>query len=219
LARNGRLSTSVLAPIPGGNLRRDCANAWNAMNAESVRRFNTALRPLGPDSSYRTLDRQVYWRNWWCSRGKCSNAAVPGTSNHGLGIAVDVASRRTRWIIDQIGRKYGWSKAWSDAPNEWWHLRWRPGRYAAVDEWKRHTRPTLRYGDRGHDVRYLQYRLRAHGHTRAPAKGKPGRGKFGRSTRVATIRFQRRFRLPPDGVVGPRTWSALNQRPKPKKKK
>ena len=32
---------------------------------------------------------QVWWRNYYCSIGQCGNAAVPGTSKHGTGHAVD----------------------------------------------------------------------------------------------------------------------------------
>src|SRR4051794_17293481 len=38
---------------------------------------------------YRDYAGQVYWRTWWCHVGKCGNAAVPGTSNHGWGKAID----------------------------------------------------------------------------------------------------------------------------------
>jgi hypothetical protein len=40
-------------------------------------------------SCYRDYDMQVWWRNYYCSIGKCGNAAVPGTSKHGTGHAVD----------------------------------------------------------------------------------------------------------------------------------
>src|SRR3954464_1250795 len=75
---NGRLSERALAPIPGGRLRRDAAAAWNAMNAESERRFGVTLRPRGPKASYRTYAQQVLLRRYWCARGRCDNAAVPG---------------------------------------------------------------------------------------------------------------------------------------------
>lgn len=29
--------------------------------------------------------------------------------------------------LDDNGRPLGWAKAWSDAPGEWWHIRFRPG--------------------------------------------------------------------------------------------
>jgi D-alanyl-D-alanine carboxypeptidase len=131
MARNGRLPPNLLAPIPGGSLSKEAAGAWNAMSAESQRRFGVVLRTNGPDSSYRTFDRQVYWRNWWCAKGKCGNAAVPGTSNHGLGLAVDVP-QQVRSIIDRIGEPFGWAKRWSDAPHESWHVKYRSGIFAGA---------------------------------------------------------------------------------------
>lgn len=41
------------------------------------------------ESCYRSYDGQIWWRNYYCSIGKCQNAATPGTSKHGLGRAVD----------------------------------------------------------------------------------------------------------------------------------
>jgi LAS superfamily LD-carboxypeptidase LdcB len=35
----------------------------------------------------------VWWRDYYCSIGKCQNAAVAGTSKHGLGRAVDFEDR------------------------------------------------------------------------------------------------------------------------------
>lgn len=60
-------------------------------------------------------------------------AAHPGTSNHGAGIAVDVATPSMRAMIDHIGARYGWEKRTSDAPSEWWHLKWREGSWHGSD--------------------------------------------------------------------------------------
>ena len=89
-------------------------------------------RPGGDDSSYRTFARQVFWRRWWTSQGKPGNAAVPGRSNHGEGIAVDVPATRHQNTINAIGAAYGWQKRWSDAAHEPWHFKWRAGDYPAV---------------------------------------------------------------------------------------
>jgi peptidoglycan hydrolase-like protein with peptidoglycan-binding domain len=65
------------------------------------------------------------------------------------------------------------------------------------------TRPTLGLGDQGPDVRYLQERLVAQGHPVGVD------GFFGRQTEAAVRAFQRGRGLTADGIVGPRTWQAL----------
>lgn len=59
-------------------------------------------------------------------------------------------------------------------------------------------RPTLKRGDSGVDVRYLQKLL-----------GIPVDGLFGRGTEIAVKKAQREHRLFADGVVGAYTWAAL----------
>lgn len=129
---NGRLSRSELASISGGFLRKDAAAAWNAMCAAAAKQGRAVPRPGGPDSSYRTFARQQAMKRMWTAQGKPQNAATPGTSNHGLGIAVDVPSPAQRATINAIGTAFGWQKRWSDASHEAWHLKWRPGDYPAV---------------------------------------------------------------------------------------
>jgi hypothetical protein len=131
MAANGLLNPADLAPIAGGQLRKDAAASFNAMNVEARKR-GVELRPTGSKSSYRTLaQQQELWDLYTSGRGNL--AAHPGTSNHGLGIAVDLATPQMRAVVDQIGRKYGWSKEWSDAPSEWWHLKYRPGIWTGPD--------------------------------------------------------------------------------------
>jgi hypothetical protein len=83
-------------------------------------------------SSYRTFDQQVYLRRLYES-GRGSLAAIPGTSNHGWGTAVDLATTAMRTMVDRIGVKYGWSKQWSDAQSEWWHILYQAGHYSGPD--------------------------------------------------------------------------------------
>jgi hypothetical protein len=133
VASNGKLPASDLAPIAGGQLAKanHCAASWNAMNVEA-RRLGVELRPTGSRSSYRSYaDQQYFWNEYQAGRGNL--AAKPGTSNHGLGLAVDVATQQMRQMIDRIGRKYGWAKDWSDAPSEWWHLKYRAGVWSGAD--------------------------------------------------------------------------------------
>ena len=131
MAANGKLPASALAPIAGGQLAKQAAAAWNAMNVEARKR-GVELRPTGSKSSYRTYAQQVELYNLYLA-GKGALAAVPGTSNHGLGVAVDVATQQMRSTIDSIGAKFGWAKRWSDAPSEWWHLKYKSGVWSGRD--------------------------------------------------------------------------------------
>lgn len=131
MAENGRLPDSALAPIAGGRLEKSAAAGFNAMNVESRKRYGVELRPTGSMSSYRTYAQQQYLWNVYQNGGNL--AAIPGTSNHGWGLAVDFATPQMRSIVDQIGAQYGWSKSWSDAPSEWWHIKYQGGHYGGKD--------------------------------------------------------------------------------------
>jgi hypothetical protein len=82
---NGALPASALCPLwqaPGASLRPSAATAFDAMSKEYARQFGTAICV---SDSYRTLAEQIAVK---ASRGKW--AATPGTSKHGLGLAVDL---------------------------------------------------------------------------------------------------------------------------------
>lgn len=66
------------------------------------------------------------------------------------------------------------------------------------------ARPTLRQGSRGAAVATLQKALRAHGATLTVDSS------FGASTRASVTAFQSSLSLSADGVVGARTWKALD---------
>jgi hypothetical protein len=134
---NGQLPGSVLAPITRcvngerGRLRKDAAEAFLAMNAESERRYGVTLCAASSRVTYRDRAAQDFFWHLYVS-GRGALAARPYTSNHGLGLAIDLATPAMRRIVDEIGEKYGWAKKWSDAPGEFWHLKWREGDYPAV---------------------------------------------------------------------------------------
>ena len=137
--RNGALPQSALAPITlaadgkQAYLRKDAAEAFMAMNEESERRFGVTLKATSPRAAYRSLaDQQYFWDLY--KRGQGNLAAQPGTSNHGLGLAIDLATQQMRDIVDRIGEPYGFAKKWSDAQSEWWHTKWREGNYKVVEE-------------------------------------------------------------------------------------
>lgn len=209
---NGQIPAAALTPIPGGRLRKDAAQAWNAMDALAVRLYG---RHLGVVDSYRPLGHPGdFNRGVWSQYAADEKyrfhggnlAAKPGTSNHGLGLAVDV-DRWTRWFIDHHGRAFGWAKAWSDAQSEWWHIKWRAGAYPAV---RAHATFTpLRHGATGDRVKWVQRSLRRHGFKSVAGPGQKGYGFFGDATTSAVKRYQKAHNLKADGIVGKSTWAKL----------
>lgn len=216
MASNGQLPASALRPIPGnGQLRNDAARAYIALHLLASRKGVSMVITEGAiRRTYRPLSAQ--WLAWnTLPRGQ---AAYPGTSNHGWGLAVDLMSFAQRRMVDLYGAAFGWSKRWSDAAHEWWHLKFRPGVWIPP-RWPR----TIRKGSSGPTVERLQHLLRQRARDKnhpkdhpfwdVPAHGEPGHGYFGRTTRRAVVKFQEANKLTADGVVGPTTWRALGVRP------
>jgi hypothetical protein len=80
------------------NEKADLLNAMlanaNAAGVALAPEESSYLPPGAPGpprimSCYRDYEMQVWWRDYYCSIGQCGNAAVPGTSKHGTGHAVD----------------------------------------------------------------------------------------------------------------------------------
>jgi len=120
-------STDTSSGTPLGDIWCPCgtlhlipaaADSFNAMRQASLDQFGIDLYPAGPLSAYRTYDQQAYLYNLYLS-GKGAPANPPGTSEHNLGIAVDLADPAMRNVVDQIGSSFGWA---GTAPTEWWHV-------------------------------------------------------------------------------------------------
>lgn len=204
---NGRLPASALAPIPGGQLRKDAALRWNAMCFYLRAHGRPIPMPNGPMSSYRTMAGQVFLRNQWCARGACQNAAVPGSSNHGWGIAVDTQGS----ICDSVPQ-FGFHKRFSDAPWESWHRKW--GGFGSTAGGPKPPRVLRRGSHPGMDVSTLKLRLRR---IRRPG-GVDRRywsgacdGRYGLRVRRAVRAFQRDHHMTADGIVGPKTAAAIKR--------
>jgi LysM repeat protein len=112
-------TSPIYCPCGAVYLASNAAAGWEAMRQESLRLYGTDLYPDGTLSGYRSYAQQLYLYNLYLS-GQGNLAAVPGTSSHEYGIAIDVAEPYMRTIVDQIGANYGWAK--TEAPDEWWHL-------------------------------------------------------------------------------------------------
>jgi LysM repeat protein len=108
-------------PSPYGELHLApaAADAWNAMRAEALAVYGVDIYPGGPLSAYRTYEQQAELHESFLA-GLGAPANPPGSSSHELGTAVDVETPEMRWVIDQIGWKYGWGKV--HGPGEWWHV-------------------------------------------------------------------------------------------------
>jgi len=119
---NGRIPQSALASVPGSPgeylLKGAVHDSFVAMRAAAARDGVT----LKVADGYRPIARQRYWRNWWCGRGMCFRAAVPGTSNHGKGQAIDfvLGPGVYNWL-SRHAHTYGWSHAEGARVGEAWH--------------------------------------------------------------------------------------------------
>lgn len=123
---NGFLEAGSLCPLdgaPGHALRADAAAAFNRMTAAALAERGSRLCV---NDSYRSYAGQVS-----VFRRTPQLAAVPGTSRHGLGVAVDVGcggerfgSSTYRWLKANA-RRFGWvHPAWAEPGGsmpEPWH--------------------------------------------------------------------------------------------------
>ncbi|MDL2289360.1 peptidoglycan-binding protein [Clostridia bacterium OttesenSCG-928-F22] len=79
-----------------------------------------------------------------------------------------------------------------------------PDTWAKLDVDTATKHPTLRKGDKGDDVVYLQQQLNAQGYDAGQEDGI-----FGTNTYNAVIRLQEAAGISTDGIVGAKTWAAL----------
>jgi cell wall-associated NlpC family hydrolase len=120
---NGQIPADQLCSIGGGHrLRCDAAAAYSAMSAAYAATFGS---PLCITDSYRSLGAQVD-----AHHRKPRITAVPGTSNHGWGLAVDLCgginvfgTAQTAWMQVNAGH-YGWlhpdwAQAGGQNPEPW----------------------------------------------------------------------------------------------------
>ena len=153
--KNGELNPALLRDIkaPAGKMHHLAATAWNCLQLAAFFE-GIELKHVG---AYRPLDRQVamfnerysatktprkpevtrkYQGKTWYLKPGMAPAGTPGTSNHGWGLAIDVASasgKRLEWLLGDgfmtcNALKYGFSWEVKDGANaEAWHIRYVAG--------------------------------------------------------------------------------------------
>lgn len=129
-ASNGRIPASALVSLLGVQLRADAAAMLAQLSAAFKAQYGRDIRCA---QGYRDYAGQVAMKAMWASRGMPNNAAAPGTSNHGLGLAVDVAGPESQagteqhdWLVANAPR-FGWlwpcnMRPGGIGPHESWHF-------------------------------------------------------------------------------------------------
>jgi hypothetical protein len=125
---NGKIPDTVLCPLPqpGEQLRADAAAAFIELDGAFRSEFG---RPMCVTDSYRPYHEQVRLFQEMLP----GMAARPGTSAHGLGIAVDLCggvnqlgTAEHQWMLDN-GPSYGWDNPdWARGGFEPWHWEFTP---------------------------------------------------------------------------------------------
>ena len=219
MASNGKIPKSQLVRVYHPSLELylspKAAASWNTMRMTSRRWLKVDVYPGGPDSAYRTVARQQYWRNWWCAQGNCGNAAAVGTSNHGNGEAVDLPTRKMRWAVDRVGERFGWAKKWSDGAQEWWHIKHASGHWDRPDIGIDINNPIVRHGSGGIGQSWAVKKAQSHLVRHGFLAKSHAKGEFGTATLIAAKKFQKAAGLKSDGVVGAKTWAALRRKQTP----
>ena len=168
--------------------------------------------------AYKQFGESIYhgsntiWRQYCSRQGKLRNgqrcdgiALRPGTAvfllndtgRHHIGLYIGDGI-----CIEAKGTKWGVVTSPASHWDEW-------GELSAVDysaypeEVIPMTKPTLKKGDRGDEVKTLQEALNTNGYQLTVD------GAFGSKTENAVKDFQNKHKLTADGIVGPRTWEAL----------
>lgn len=225
---------------PGYYLEKEAAAAWDGASAE----FGKQILLTGAWRSYATQEKLFLSRyrkgrlagrpgytndeRWWPATGSYWTrlagtyaAAVPGTSNHGGGLAVDVKTKRakgdpahaqaviftgwddpdrTRFL--EVAADWGWADDEGRTVNEVWHLTYYPDRNK-----KKNTKPRaiLQKGTKKtNDVETLQAFLNSVIDPDVTVDGI-----YGDATVSAVKRYQRKAGLTPTGKIGPVTHARL----------
>jgi D-alanyl-D-alanine carboxypeptidase len=119
--QNGRIPDSALASIGGGHkLTATAAKSFLQLRADAQR----AGVNIGVNDSYRSYDEQVKMAKEKGLYSQGGLAAKPGTSDHGLGKALDLQldAKAQQWM-KQNAKNYGFV---NNVAGESWHWTYKP---------------------------------------------------------------------------------------------
>ncbi len=120
--QNGRLPESMLTTItPSCRVLNEIAGPVTQMLADAQQQgvalvpettSHSIVAPPRYESCYRSVEMQQWWRDYYCYFGQCGFAAVPGTSIHGWGRAIDFQDQFGEVTFESPG--YAWlaANAW-----------------------------------------------------------------------------------------------------------
>lgn len=136
--QNGQLPDQLLDKIRGGRLLWFVAKQWNKMRAAALEEGIILLPQI--NNGYRTIQTQrkvflaryepatetsdaVFWnKKWWRIKKGLPLASVPGTSNHGWGLSIDVQLDKQNVTLDWLKKHavdFGFCWEYASEP---WHL-------------------------------------------------------------------------------------------------
>jgi LAS superfamily LD-carboxypeptidase LdcB len=138
----GRLDPGLLVAIkPYGKLHRNAARCWAAMRAAALASGLPSFKPTSAGDTYRSYESQLAAFNsrysltpttfgtrtfegkkYYKKAANLADLAAPGSSNHNLGLAVDVSEAsgaRLAWLLENE-HLYGFSHELQSEP---WHIR------------------------------------------------------------------------------------------------
>ena len=121
-------------PLNDGTIKPGLSGRYSfTQNIDTIYSFRT----------YKTQYELIDWKYWEETgkfktrhkNGKLVAAAQPGTSNHGLGLSIDIYPKAVQDWFRKYGGQYGWSWAEGKRAKEPWHFTYIPA------EDKRKTKP------------------------------------------------------------------------------
>lgn len=140
---NGCIPTSELVLIERNHpATRGTAARWEALKADVLKNEGVTLRITGGENAYRSYAGQVFARKAACARGRCNDAAVPGTSSHGGSLngrdsgAIDVDN----WAVLGKEKFYAYARRNGFEPG---YFSWEPWH---IIDWAPYTVPSTSGG-------------------------------------------------------------------------